>query len=208
MPSKIITAVKLVSDDNSNIAIHEVRGEKVILDEDLARIYGVTTVRFNQAIKRNIQRFPLDFRFQCTTEEWNQIQSLRSQIVILKNNPEILRSQIAILKNTRGSHRKYLPHVFTEHGALMAANILRSPRAVEMSVFVIRAFIKMRGVLNVHKELGSKIAELERRMSGHDAQLRSLFEAIRQLMQPPAAPKREFGFRVNDSDKPKNAKRK
>ena len=194
MPSKEIVGVKPFSIDNSAVPIHEVRGEKVILDADLARIYGVSTVRLNEAAKRNAKRFPLDFRFQCTTEEWKDLHSLRSQF--------------AILKNARGSHRKYHPYVFTEHGALMAANILRSPRAVEMSVFVVRALIQMRGVLNVHKELGSKILELERRMSGHDAQLRGLFEAIRQLMQPPATPKRVFGFRVNDSDTPKNAKRK
>ena len=110
--------------------ILNLRNQKVILDADLAGLYGVPAYRFNEAVKRNLDRFPEDFMFRLTKEEWEEQQALRSQI--------------AILKLGRGQHRKYLPYAFTEHGALMAANILHSPRAVAMSVYAIRAFVKMR----------------------------------------------------------------
>jgi len=117
----------------------------VILDSDLARIYGVTTKRLNEQVKRNAERFPEDFAFKLTKDETAN-----------------LSSQIATLK--RGQNIKYLPHAFTEHGAIMAANVLNSKQAVQMSVFVVRAFIKLREVLATHKELGVKFAELERRV--------------------------------------------
>ena len=106
--------------------IYSVRDQRVILDTDLARLYGVETFRFNEAVKRNLGRFPADFLFRLSTEEWNSIRALRSQI--------------AILKTGRGQHRKYPPYAFTEHGALMAANILNSPRAVAMRVYVTKHF--------------------------------------------------------------------
>ena len=125
--------------------IRTIRGVRVMLDRDLAKIYGVPTFRFNEAIKRNRHRFPPDFMFQLTTEE---AAALRSQIAILKETAgEGLTpnsSRFAILKKGRGQHRKYRPYAFTEHGALQAANVLRSSRAVQMSVFVIRVFVKMR----------------------------------------------------------------
>ena len=159
-----------------------IRNQKVIVDRDLAEIYGVETRRLNEQVKRNPERFPEDFMFQLTKEEadfW-----LRS------------RSQIAILK--RGKNIKYLPYAFTEHGAIMAANVLNSPQAVRMSVFVVRAFVKLREMLSTHKELAHKLAVLERKLQNHDESIRSLVAAVRQLMTPPEPKRRPIGFQVKE----------
>lgn len=124
--------------------LHELRGERVILDSDLARLYGVPTKRLNEQVRRNADRFPPDFLFRLTEDEAGS-----------------LRSQIATLKTGRGQHRKYLPCAFTEHGAIMAANVLNSPQAVQMSVFVVRAFLKMRAALTDTRQLAQKLANLE-----------------------------------------------
>lgn len=164
------------------------RGHKVLLDTDLAALYGVTTKRFNEQVRRNKARFPLDFMFQLAQEEW-----------------DALRSQFATLKAARGQHRKYLPHAFTEHGAIMAATILNSPRATDVSVYVVRAFVRLRETLGAHKELAAKLEELEQKTEAlalrHDtlaantrAQLRQVFEAIRELMRPPEPKRRPIGF--------------
>jgi len=123
-----------------------VRGQRVMLDVDLARLYGVPTKRLNEQIRRNTERFPADFAFRLTADEW-----------------ECLRSHFATLKAGRGQHRKYLPLAFTEHGALMSANVLSSRRAIEASLFVVRAFVRLREVLATHKELARKLEELERK---------------------------------------------
>jgi hypothetical protein len=156
--------------------IHEIRAERVILDVDLAAIYGVTVKALNQAVKRNIDRFPEDFAFRLTQDEFN---SVRSQTVTLK----------------RGQHRKYLPHVFTEHEAIMAANVLNSKEAVQMSVFVVRAFIKLRETLSTNRELAAKIDELDRKVGTHDKAISSIIAAIRQLTAPAARKPRAIGFR-------------
>jgi hypothetical protein len=154
-----------------------VRGQKVILDSALARIYDVPTFRFNEAVKRNRKRFPDDFAFQLTRQE------LR-----------VLKSQNAISSSGHGGVRK-LPWVFTEHGAVMAANVLRSERAVQMSVFVVRAFIKMREQLLNHVELEKRLAEIEKVLLSHDAALRDLYQKIRPLLlPPPEPPRRKIGF--------------
>jgi phage regulator Rha-like protein len=149
-----------------------IRGQRVMLDFDLARVYGVTTKVLNQAIKRNLNRFPPDFAFQVANQEL-----------------AILRSQIVTSKKGSGG-RRYLPWVFTEHGAIMLAGVLNSDRAVQMSVSVVRAFVGMREQLAAHKELAKKLDELEHRVSGHDEAVANLFEAIRQLVEapPPALP--------------------
>ena len=167
--------------------IREFRGERVILDADLARVYGVPTSRFNEAVKRNLDRFPEDFRFRLTREEAGS-----------------LRSQTAILNRGRGQHRKYLPHAFTEHGALMAANVLNSPQAVQMSVFVVRAFLKMRGLLSDTKSLARKLADLEAELKGrldvHEAAIVEVLQRVMAMIEPSATtpesqPKRrEIGF--------------
>src|SRR5262245_55053876 len=167
-----------------------IRGEKVILDVDLARIYGVSVSRLKEQVKRNKDRFPDDFLFRLTKQEWESIQRLRSQN--------------AIVKKGRGSHRKYLPIVFSEHGAIMAANVLNSPRAVQMSVFVIRAFIRMRGMLADNKELARRLAELEKalkkRLDVHETAIVGILQRIMDLIDPPALPepkKKPIGFGAN-----------
>jgi hypothetical protein len=169
--------------------IHSIRNQRVILDADLARIYGVETRRFNEAVKRNLVRFPADFMFRLSKEEWTGLRSLRPQI--------------AILKTGRGQHRKYLPYVFTEHGALMAANILNSPRAVAMSVYVIRAFVKMRGELAANAAILKRLAEIDKTLLIHDVALREIFEKLRPLLAPPPPPpKPEVGFHVKEDAVP------
>ena len=167
-------------------AIILVRGEKVMLDSDLAEIYGVETKALNQAVKRNASRFPVDFVFQLTAKE-----------------AESLRSQIVTSNDGRGG-RRYLPYAFTEHGALMLANVLNSECAAQTSVMVVRAFVKLRQMLASNTELARKLEALERK---YDAQFKVVFDAIRQLMSPPAKPKREMGFHVKyEEDEPKAKK--
>jgi hypothetical protein len=158
--------------------IFVVRGQRVILDSDLARLYGVTTARLNEQVKRNLDRFPLDFMFQLTKGEW-----------------EALISQIATSKSGRGGRRK-LPSAFTEHGAVMAANVLNSPVAVRASIAVVRAFVRLRQLLVSHEELARKLDGLEKKFEKHDAQFRVVFDAIRQLMAPPPATRRKIGFKT------------
>ena len=169
-----------------DIPIREIRGQRVLLDSDLAAIYGVPTFRFNEAIKRNLARFPADFFFQLTKEE-----------------AAGLTSQNAILKTGRGQHRKYLPYAFTEHGALQAANVLKSERAVAMSVFVIRAFVRLRAELSTSVELAARLAELDRRLSGRlDTHERAIVHFMQKLVEaltpkpaPPDPPKPRIGFK-------------
>ena len=169
--------VSLIPSERIERSILLIRGQKVLLDSDLASLYGVTTKRLNEQVKRNTGRFPVDFMFQLNAEEH-----------------DALRSQIATLKTGRGQHRKYRPYVFTEHGAIMAANVLNSPRAIEMSVYVVRAFVRLREVLATHKDLARKLEELEQK---YDAQFKIVFDAIRELMTPPpGAPKKQIGFHV------------
>jgi len=158
-------------------AILLARGERVILDANLAALYGVTTKRLNEQVKRNRDRFPEDFMFQLTSEE-----------------AASLRSQIATSKAGRGG-RRYRPYAFTEHGAIMAANVLNSERAAKVAVYVVRAFVKLRQTLAAHKELSRKLGELERKVEGHDHEIVALVEAIRELMAPLPEPRRKrIGF--------------
>jgi hypothetical protein len=151
----------------------------VMLDADLAKLYGVATRVLVQAVKRNIQRFPDDFTFQLTNHE---VAALRSQSVISKGG------------SGRGG-RRYAPYVFTEHGALMAASVLNTPRAVEMSRFVVRAFVRLREVIAASGQLAQKLDELEKRLHEHDEAIVEIVRAIRQLTaSPPPAPKRRIGF--------------
>jgi hypothetical protein len=156
--------------------IHEIRGERVILDFDLARIYGVPVKALNQAMKRNLKRFPEDFAFRLTRSEF---ESLWSQIVTIDDDPAN-RSQF-VTGSQKHRNPAYPPFAFTEHGAIMAANVLNSEQAVEMSVFVVRAFVKLRATLASHKELAAKIAELDRKVGSHDKAITTIIAAIRQL---------------------------
>ena len=175
--------------------IRTIRGVRVMLDRDLAKIYAVPTFRFNEAIKRNRHRFPKDFMFQLSRAEFD---SLTSQIAISKPPTS---SQNAMSKSGRGG-RRTLPYAFTEHGALQAANVLRSSRAVQMSVFVIRAFVKMRETLLGTRELAKKLAVLEKKLTSRlDVQEAAIVQVLQEIMQilnpppsPPEPPRRRIGF--------------
>jgi len=177
--------------DDIGSLIRTIRGQKVILDSDLARIFGVPTFRFNEAVKRNRERFPDDFLFQLTREEHS-----------------ILISQIAI-SSSHGGRRK-LPYAFTENGAIMAANVLNSPEAVRMSVFVVRAFVKMRDLLGGTKELARQLADLEKKLTARlDVHESVIVDVLRRVMEildppplPPEPPRRRIGFHVEPEDKP------
>jgi hypothetical protein len=158
-----------------------VRGHKVLLDADLATLYGVTTKRLNEQVRRNRERFPEDFVFQLAQDEY-----------------EALRSHFATSNAGRGG-RRYLPYVFTEHGAIMAAAVLNTPRAVEMSLYVVRTFVRLREMLSSNKELARKLNELERKLGAHDQAITGILNAIRELMTPPEPPKkRRMGFVQSD----------
>ena len=156
-----------------------VRRQRVILSSDLAEIYGVETRSLNQAVKRNADRFPPDFPFRLTGDETMEAQRSRSQPVILK----------------QGQNIKYLPLAFTEHGAIMAATVLNSPRAVQMSIFVVRAFLRLREWVTGQAELAVRFGQLERRVGAHDRELRAIIQAIRELVQPrEEGSRRRIGF--------------
>ena len=166
------TALVTVPDIASRI--HTVRGQRVMLDSDLAAIYRLPTRRLNEQFSRNRARFPADFAFRLTRQEAAR-----------------LRSQIAISKKGRGG-RRYLPYAFTEHGAVMLASVLNSPIAVAASIQVVRAFVQLRGVLASHKESARRLDELESR---YDAKFRVVFQAIQELMEPPPPSRKQIGFR-------------
>jgi hypothetical protein len=162
-----------------------IRGQKVILDADLAMLYGVPTRVLNQAVRRNLKRFPEDFMFKLTQPEKNEVITICDHLKNLK-------------------YAKALPNAFTEHGAIMAASVLNTEKATQISVFVVRAFVKLREMLSTHKELAQKLAALERKLQNHDESIKSLVVAIRQLMAPvePESPKKRIGFLVEEPKVP------
>ena len=170
----ITTSVLLAK--NVESLILEIRGHKVMLDSSLAELYGVSTKRLNQQMKRNLRRFPSDFMFQLTGHEF-----------------ESLRSQFATSKAGRGG-RRVPPYAFTEHGAIMLASVLNTERAIEASIYVVRAFVRMRELISTQKVVADKLTELERRIGGHDEDIRNIVAAIRQLMAPPSTKKKQIGF--------------
>jgi hypothetical protein len=219
--------------------LHTFRGHRVILDSDLARLYGVTTKRLNEAVKRNGDRFPSDFAFQLIPEEMDLLMRsqfatassetpMRSQPVTASSGGKLdeqMRSQIAIASDENGENQRnskgmrsqfviaspeanqtkrnqrYLPWAFTEHGALMAATILRSPRAVQMSLYVVRAFIKFRQLALENKDMTRRMAEAELALREHDAILADVYDKLEPLLEPPPqdpTPKRTMGFRKED----------
>lgn len=159
--------------------IHVVRGQKVLLDYDLAELYGVATKVLNQAVKRHSARFPHDFMFRLTRDE---AVSLRSQFVTLK----------------RGQHLKYLPNAFTEQGVAMLSSVLNTERAVSVNIAIMRAFVQLRRALDADRELAEKFAALEKRIGKHDAEISAIIDAIRQLMATPRKTTREIGFHVRE----------
>ncbi len=174
--------------------IVNIRGQKVILSADLAELYSVPTRRLNEQVKRNADRFPEDFLFTLTAAEFARLQA---QGVVTSDGRVALRSQNATLK--RGQHAKYLPHAFTEHGAIMAATVLNSPEAVAMSVFVVRAFLRMREQLAVNAAILKRLAEIDKTLLEHDSALRTIWTKLQPLLLPPAdPPKRRIGFKSDD----------
>lgn len=172
-----------------------VRNQRVILDADLARLYGVTTKAFNQAVKRNADRFPEDFAFQPTEAE---LKILRSQIVTSSSeateSTTVIQNRSQIATSSHGG-RRYRPWAFTEHGAVMAANILHSERAVQMSVFVVRAFVRLREHIAANAAILKRLAEIDRTLLQHDTALLDLYEKLLPLLQPPPSPpQRRIGF--------------
>ena len=159
--------------------IFAIRGHRVILDFDLAELYGVQTKSLKQSVRRNIERFPSDFMFVLTYQE---VANLRSQFVTSSS------------KQWGGT--RYKPMAFTEQGVAMLSSVLRSKRAVQVNIEIMRAFVRLREMLSTHKELAQKLAELEDRLGEHDEQIQVIFEAIRQLMSPPDKPSKKIGFEV------------
>ena len=174
------TAIVVANKVDSKIFV--LRGQRVILDRDLAELYGVEVRQLNQQAKRNAKRFPPSFRFQLSPHEL-----------------KILRSQNVISSEGHGGTR-YLPYVFTEHGAIMAATVLNSERAIEMSVFVVLAFVRMRRAIAGNRNVLTKLGELERRLEGHDAEIHALMEAIRELMTPEEPNRRRIGFETPEDE--------
>jgi hypothetical protein len=156
-----------------------IRGKKVMLDTDLAQLYGVSTKRLNEQVKRNRDRFPQDFMFQLSAEEKTEVVAKCDHLASLKFSP---------------TH----PYAFTEHGAIMLAAVLNTPRAIEVSVFVVRAFVRLREILTTHKALAHKLAELESKIETHDEAIRSLVSAIRQLMASPEKQPKKIGFQLRE----------
>ena len=156
--------------------IYLIRGYKVMIDKDLASLYEVPTGRLNEQVKRNRGRFPKDFMFQLTKKEYDN-----------------WKSQIAISNSEKMGLRRR-PYAFTEHGVAMLSSVLNSERAVQVNIAIMRAFVKLRNILSTHKELAHKLKELEQKTEKHDTEIQAIFEAIRQLMKPPAQPRRRIGF--------------
>jgi hypothetical protein len=168
----------LVPTERIERAILVLRGQKVMLDTELAALYGVEAKVLNQAVKRSIERFPADFMFQLTADE-----------------AVFLRSQLVTLKAGRGRHRKYLPYAFTEQGVAMLSTVLRSPQAVQVNIEIMRAFVRLRKMLASNAELAKRLDALEKK---YDAQFKGVFDAIRQLMTPPEPKKKGIGFHVRE----------
>jgi len=157
--------------------IYTLRGQRVMLDSDLAKLFGVPTKRVNEAVRRGKARFPEEFVFPVVGQDLTA-----------------LRSQIATLKSGRGRHRKYPPYAFTKHGAIMLAAVPNSPRAIEASIYIVKAFVRLRELMISHKDLGTKLQELERKVLAHDHDIQGILAAIRQLMTPPPAQPKRIGF--------------
>jgi phage regulator Rha-like protein len=167
-----------------------IRNQKVMIDSDLAELYGLETKTLNKSVSRNVDRFPEDFMFQLTAEEWAS-----------------LRFHFGTLKAGRGG-RRYSPFVFTEQGVAMLSSVLSSKRAVQVNIQIMRAFVKLREILSTHKELAKKLKELELKFESHDEQITAIFEAINQLISEPEKPKRRIGFGVEEPKYKYSAKRK
>ena len=180
--------------------IRQLRGEKVLLDYDLAALYGVAVKVLNQAVKRNRKRFPSDFMFQITDEEAAFLRLFSSSVREVAQRQEAATNWsqfVTSLPKHRGA--KYRPYAFTEEGVAMLSSVLNSERAVKVNIAIMRAFVRLRQALDTNRELAKKFSELERRVGKHDEEIAAILEAIRQLMAPPEKPRREIGFHVRET---------
>ena len=179
-------------------AIFVLRGQKVMLDYDLATLYGVEARVLNQAVKRNASRFPVDFMFQISAEEMEKV----SQVVIPpaqeRTEKKVTNSSQFVTSSRKYRGKRYRPYAFTEQGVAMLSSILNSERAVKVNIAIMRAFVRLRDVLETNRELARKFDELEKRVGKHDEKIDATLEAIRQLMAPPTKPRREIGFHVRE----------
>jgi hypothetical protein len=183
MQPKPLVPQKSISIESVEQRIFVIRDQKIILDSDLAQLYGVTTKRLNEQVKRNRDRFPDDFMFRLSSDEGESILASRSQIATLK----------------RGQNLKYAPYAFTEHGAVMVANVLNSPIAVHASIQVVRAFVRLRGIAATHKDLTQRLEQMEQK---YDRKFKVVFDAIRELMAPPiTSSRRKIGFVISKNEK-------
>ena len=183
----------IIPDERITGKIYYIRRKKVMFDRDLAELYDVETKSLNRAVKRNIKRFPDDFMFQLNEKE---AEILKHQFGTLEKN-ENLRYQNGTSSSWGG--RRYLPYAFTEQGVAMLSSVLRSRRAARVNIAIMRAFVRLRDTLTLQGELAAKLADLEHKIAGHDDSIRTLFEAIRQLMVPTTPSRRPIGFRVEES---------
>ena len=172
------TKAMIIPDELVINKIYLIRGQKVMVDRDLAKLYGVPTKAFNQAVKRNAERFPGDFMFRLTKKEW-----------------ESLRSQIVTLEIGRGKYPKYLPYVFTEQGVAMLSSVLNSETAIRVNIQIIRVFTKMRELLLTHKDILLQLEKMEKKLTGHDEDIALIFKYLKQLLNPPPPPRNKIGFR-------------
>ena len=163
--------------------IYFVRGQKIMLDRDLAELYGVETKVLNQAVKRNADRFPEDFMFQLTKDEW-----------------EFLRSQFVTLETGRGKYPKFLPFAFTEQGVAMLSSVLKSETAIRVNIQIIRVFTRMREMIMTHKDILVQLEKMEKKLTGHDEDLALVFKYLKQLLNPPQPPRQKIGFKRKDEE--------
>lgn len=171
----------MITDELVMNKIYLIRGQKVMLDRDLAELYGVETKVLNQAVKRNSDRFPADFMFQVTKTEW-----------------ESLRSQIVTLKTGRGKYPKYVPTVFTEQGVAMLSSVLKSETAIRVNIQIIRIFTRMREMIMTHKDILLQLDKIEKKLTGHDEDINLIFQYLKQLLNPPSPPRQRIGFKRKD----------
>jgi len=172
-------------------AIYVIRDQKVMMDAELAEMYGVEIKRLNEQVKRNIDRFPEDFMFQLTEEEWENMNAQVNQ----ENSDEALRSQNATLNKGRGKHRKYLPYVFTEQGVAMLSSVLNSPTAIQVNISIMRVFVRMRQWAANYEDLVKKIDELSQAQGEHNEHIRHIYQIIEELVRPALTERKPIGFK-------------
>jgi len=186
---------EIIPTEQIALRIRHFRGEKVLLDFDLAALYGVETRALNQAVRRNADRFPADFMFQLSSEETETLSQLVTPSVA---GHDVSNSSQIVMSSGKYRGKRYRPYAFTEQGVAMLSSVLNSESAVKMNIAIMRAFVQLRRALETNRELARKFSELERRIDKHDVEIDAILEAIRQLMAPPEKPRREIGFHVRE----------